>query len=131
VTSANGNRFAQTLRVFLACLLRLFLCLEGFRQRRELKNEVFVEQPLFNYFGHTRFMVGFYRFDEGQRESIRRIISAAKSMLSRNAISRAGDGLPSNAVTFLHAKIAAMTPRVRLRPSSISFSIGVLRKNLR
>ena len=66
----------------------------------------------------------FYRFDEGQRESIRRIISAAKSMLSRNAISRAGEGLPSRTDSFLHAKIAAMTPRVRLRPSSISFSIG-------
>ena len=49
----------------------------------------------------------FYRFDEGQRESIRRIISAAKSMLSRNAISRAGEGLPSSAASFLHAKIAA------------------------
>jgi len=66
----------------------------------------------------------FYRFDEGQRESIRRIISAAKSMLSRNAISRACEGLPSSTVSFLHAKIVAMTPRVRLRPSSISFSIG-------
>jgi hypothetical protein len=65
-----------------------------------------------------------YRFDKEKRESIRRIISAAKSMLSRNAISRAGDGLPSSAASFLHAKIAAMTPRVRLRPSSISFSIG-------
>lgn len=71
-----------------------------------------------------------YRFD-GQRESIRRIISAAKSMLSRNAISRAGDGFPSSADSFLHAKIAAITPRVRLRPSSISLSIGVLRKDLR
>ena len=56
--------------------------------------------------------------------SILRIISAAKSMLSRNAISRAGDGLPSSAASFRHAKIAAMTPRVRLRPSSISLSIG-------
>ena len=67
----------------------------------------------------------------GQRESVRRIISAAKSMLSRNAISRAGEGLPSSADSFRHAKIAAITPRARLRPSSISFSIGVLRKNLR
>jgi hypothetical protein len=74
---------------------------------------------------------GFYRFDEGHRESIRRIISAAKSMLSRNAISRAGEGLPSSTDSFLHAKMAAMTPRVRLRPSSISFSIGGLRKDLR
>ena len=41
-----------------------------------------------------------YRFDEGQRESIRRIISTAKSMLSRNAISRAGEGLPSSAAQF-------------------------------
>ena len=65
----------------------------------------------------------FYHFDEGQRESIRRIISAAKSILSRNAISRAGDGLPSSADIFRHAKIVAMTPMVRLRPSSISFSI--------
>jgi hypothetical protein len=73
----------------------------------------------------------FYRFDVGQRESIRRIISTAKSMLSRNAISRAGEGLPSSADSFRHAKIVAMTPRVRLRPSSTSFSIGVLRKNLR
>ena len=73
----------------------------------------------------------FYRFDVGQRESIRRINSAAKSMLSRNAISRAGEGLPSSADSFRHAKIAAITPRVRLRPSSISFSIGVLRKDLR
>jgi hypothetical protein len=60
-----------------------------------------------------------YDFVEGQRESILRIISTAKSMLSRNAISRTGDGFPSNAVNFLHAKIAAMTPRVRLRPSSM------------
>jgi hypothetical protein len=45
-------------------------------------------------------------------------------MLSRNAISRAGEGLPSSAASFLHAKIAAITPRVLLRPSSISFSIG-------
>ena len=52
-----------------------------------------------------------YRFDEGQRESIRRIISAAKSILSRNAISRAGEGLPSRTDSFRHAKIAAMTPR--------------------
>jgi hypothetical protein len=44
------------------------------------------------------------RFDEGQRESIRRIISTAKSMLSRKAISRAGEGLPSKA-----EKIDAMT----------------------
>jgi len=51
----------------------------------------------------------FYRFDEGQRESIRRIISTAKSMLSRNAISRAGEGLPSSAYSFRHAKIEAMT----------------------
>jgi hypothetical protein len=57
-------------------------------------------------------MAGFYRFEEGQRESIRR----AKSMLSLNAISRAGDGLPSSADSLLHAKIAAITPRVRLRP---------------
>ena len=68
--------------------------------------------------------VGFYLLDEGQRESIRRIISTAKSMLSRNAISRAGEGLPSSAASFLHAKIAAITPSVRFRPSSISFSIG-------
>ena len=74
---------------------------------------------------------GFYRFDAGQRESILRIISTAKSMLSRNAISRAGDGLPSSANSFRHARIAAMTPRVHLRPSSISFSIEVLRKDLR
>jgi hypothetical protein len=73
----------------------------------------------------------FYRFDEGQRESILRIISAARSILSRNAISRAGEGLPSSRDSFRHAKIVAMTPSVRLRPSSISFSIGVLRKNLR
>jgi hypothetical protein len=50
----------------------------------------------------------FYRFS-GQRESIIRIISAAKSMLSRNAISRFEDGLPSSATIFRHAKIAAMT----------------------
>jgi hypothetical protein len=73
----------------------------------------------------------FYRFDEGHRKSIRRIISTAKSMLPRNAISRAGEGLPSSAANFRHAKIAAMTPRVRLRPSSVSFSIGVLREDLR
>jgi len=36
----------------------------------------------------------------GQRKSIRRIISAAKAMLSRNAISRAGEGLPASAVSF-------------------------------
>jgi integrase len=41
-------------------------------------------------------------------------------MLSRNAISRTGEGFPSSAANFLHAKIAAMTPRVRLRPSSIA-----------
>jgi hypothetical protein len=52
----------------------------------------------------------------GHLWSILRIISTAKSMLSRNAISRAGDGLPSSAADFLHAKIAAMTPRVRFRP---------------
>jgi hypothetical protein len=80
---------------------------------------------------HNVGQVGFYRLDEGQRESIRRIISAAKSMLSLNANSRAGEGLPSSADNFRHAKIAAMTPRVRFRPSSISFSIGVLRKDLR
>jgi hypothetical protein len=51
----------------------------------------------------------FYRFDVGRRESIRRIISTAKSMLSRNAISRAGEGLPSSADSFRHAKIEAMT----------------------
>jgi hypothetical protein len=45
----------------------------------------------------------------GQRESVRRIISAAKSMLSRNAISRAGEGLPSSADSFRHSKIEAMT----------------------
>jgi len=67
-------------------------------------------------------IVGVYRFDEGH---IRRIISAAKSMLSLNAISRAGDGFPSSTDSFLHARIAAITPRVRLRPSSISFSIGI------
>jgi hypothetical protein len=39
----------------------------------------------------------YYRVEEGHRESI----------LSRNAISRTGDGLPSNAVNFLHVKIAA------------------------
>ena len=43
----------------------------------------------------------FYRFEEGHRESIRRIISAAKSMLSRNAISRAGEGLPSRTASVL------------------------------
>jgi hypothetical protein len=64
-----------------------------------------------------------YRFS-GQRELIRRIISAAKSMLSLNAISRAGEGLPSNADIFRHAKIAAMTPRVRLRPSPVLFPSG-------
>ena len=32
-------------------------------------------------------------------------------MLSRNAISRAGEGLPSSSDSFRHAKIAAMTPR--------------------
>jgi hypothetical protein len=92
---------------------------EPARREGRLRLEVSTGQP------------DFYRFDEGQRESIRRIISKAKSMLSRNAISRAGEGLPSSTDSFRHAKIAAMTPRVRLRPSSISFSIGVLRKNLR
>jgi len=33
-------------------------------------------------------------------------------MLSLNAISLAGEGLPSSADIFRHAKIAAMTPRV-------------------
>jgi hypothetical protein len=36
-----------------------------------------------------------------------------------NAVCRAGDGLPSNAANFRQRKIAAITPSVRFRPSSI------------
>jgi hypothetical protein len=39
-----------------------------------------------------------------QEQPAARIISAAKSMLSWNAISRAGEGLPSSADSFRHAK---------------------------
>jgi hypothetical protein len=45
---------------------------------------------------------------------------AAKSILSRNAISLAGDGLPSSVASFLQITIAAITPLVRFRPSSIA-----------
>jgi len=40
-------------------------------------------------------------------------------MLFLNAVSRAGDGFPSNASSFRHARIAAMTPSVRFRQGGI------------
>jgi hypothetical protein len=60
--------------------------------------------------------VGFF---DGHLESIRRMSSSAREIDSLKAVSRAGDGLPSNAANFRQAKIAAMTPTVLLRPSSM------------
>ena len=45
---------AQTLRIFLARLLRLFLCLERFRQRRQLTTDVFKKQSSLNCFRHFK-----------------------------------------------------------------------------
>jgi hypothetical protein len=59
------------------------------------------------------FADAFYRFS-GQRESILRIISAAKSMLSRNAISRAGGSAVTRAWPQVGFSCAICTMSLRM-----------------
>jgi len=64
----ESNLFAQTLRVFLTRLFRLFLCLERFRQRRQLTTDVFKKQPSLNCFGHFKLIAR--RWGDGNRTRV-------------------------------------------------------------
>ena len=53
---ADPNRLALTFWIPQPLLLRLFLFLEGLRQRRKLAVDVFEEQPPLDDFGHCKFI---------------------------------------------------------------------------
>jgi hypothetical protein len=89
----ESNLFAQTLRVFLTRLFRLFLCLERFRQRRQLTTDVFKKQPSLNCFGHFKLIAR--RWGDGNRTRVQSLGSFYSLRRSNRSIGRQPDFLSS------------------------------------